>query len=432
MNKQEYKRILVISLNAWNDSNATGNTLSSVFNGYPSNKIANIYCRNERISNKICKNYFRITESSILKSLLRKQKAGETVAFDGTCSNNINCTNLLSNTKTGNVLRKYRPAPLLFLREFVWNISVWKSKELNAFLEDFKPEVIYMHGHANWYMHKVLDYCRKKTGAKQVMYWADDMYGYKSKQPLQFLYQYIFRKRIRKSMSNSDLLFGGSLKLCKEYSDIFRKDFIPLFKECNMPLTYKDKETINNPITIVYAGNLLYGREEILVELAKQITKVNREELPYRIKLIIYSNTQISESAAVFLDNRDDSQYMGCHPYERVKKALDEAELALFAESFSEDNIKKTRLSFSTKIIDCMQSSSAMLAVGPDTIASMEYIIENKIGITISEKQDIYKTLSGICRHPNTILEMARNKHAYALEKHTNTSANVLKRISEL
>lgn len=432
MNKQEYKRILVISLNAWNDSNATGNTISSIFNGYPSNKIANIYCRNERIANKICKNYFRITESSILKSLLHKQTAGETVVFDKTGSSNGNCTNLLSNTKTGNVLRKYRPASLLFLREFVWNIPMWKSKKLDTFLENFQPEVIYMHGHANWYMHKIMDYCRKKTGAKQAMYWADDMYGYKSKQPLQLLYQYIFRKRIRKSMSNSDLLFGGSLKLCKEYSDIFGKEFIPLFKECNIPSTYKDKETINNPILIVYAGNLLYGREEILVELAKQITKVNQQELPYKIKLIIYSNTQISESAAVFLNNKNDSQYMGCQPYERVKKALDEAELALFAESFSKDNIKKTRLSFSTKIIDCMQSSSAMLALGPETIASMQYIIENKIGITISDKQDIYETLLNICRHPHTILEMARNKHAYALKKHTNTSANALERISEL
>ena len=89
--------------------------------------------------------------------------------------------------------------------------------------------------------------------------------------------------------------------------------FIPFFKECKQ-LCYDENKTISNPISIVYAGNLLFGREQMLVNLVKDIAKVNTKELNRQLLLKIYSNTSPSEESLVVLDDKKNSCFMGCKP----------------------------------------------------------------------------------------------------------------------
>ena len=62
--------ILTISLNAWNDTQATGNTFSNFFKNNDEDLVfSNIYCRNEPYDNHICTNYYRVTESDIVNCI---------------------------------------------------------------------------------------------------------------------------------------------------------------------------------------------------------------------------------------------------------------------------------------------------------------------------------------------------------------------------
>ncbi|MBC8643940.1 hypothetical protein H9W95_07420 [Flavobacterium lindanitolerans] len=65
-------KVLVISRDSRNDTNNSGNTLSNLFQNWDAENIANIYCRDEIPNNKICSDYFKISESLLLKKLLRK------------------------------------------------------------------------------------------------------------------------------------------------------------------------------------------------------------------------------------------------------------------------------------------------------------------------------------------------------------------------
>ena len=56
------------------------------------------------------------------------------------------------------------------------------------------------------------------------------------------------------------------------------KKFTPFFKECKYVKNDKNKP-VRNPITIVYAGNLLFGREQMIVKLVESIAKVNDKKL---------------------------------------------------------------------------------------------------------------------------------------------------------
>ena len=41
-------KVLILTLNAWNSSNSTGNTISNLFSEISENdEVANIYCRND-------------------------------------------------------------------------------------------------------------------------------------------------------------------------------------------------------------------------------------------------------------------------------------------------------------------------------------------------------------------------------------------------
>ena len=76
-------RILVLSLNAWNLSNSTGNTISNLFRGLEdTDEVANIYCRNEAINNTICKKYFRVTEGDIIRCLLTLKSCGTVISYE--------------------------------------------------------------------------------------------------------------------------------------------------------------------------------------------------------------------------------------------------------------------------------------------------------------------------------------------------------------
>lgn len=424
-------KILVITLNAWNLSNSTGNTISNLFCKLAAeDEVANVYCRNEKIDNDICKRYFKITESDILKNVFSSQRCGKVINKGSDIQ-----TPGINTTKGGrggmSFFKKHRYTSFLLLRELIWAIPVWKNERLRGFVRDFAPDIIYMHGHDNLYMHRLLTYCQKITGAKVVMYWADDMYGRKRKAPLGYFYESLLRKCYRKSIGLSSLLFGGSLQLCEEYSNLFQKQFVPFFKECKQ-IRIDENKKVGTTLTIVYAGNLLFGRETIMVRFVKAISQVNNGSLSPRLCLKIFSNTIPSKESLLYIDDKKNSYYLGCKPYSEVCEEMDKSDMALFIESFDKKNIKSTRLSFSTKIIDCMQSTSAILAIGPKEIASIDYLSKNQLGYIITDVNELVQKLSYLTNHPEIVYTLNKKKVEFALKNHKNTSEKALAEIRKL
>ena len=423
--------ILVITLNAWNVTNSTGNTMSNLFSELSdADEIANIYCRDEAIDNTICEHYFKITENDIIRNVFTPNQCGKIVQKEES-SRNLKLNILTKGSKVGATIYRHRSTTLMLLREMIWALPVWKNKKLKNFLSEFSPDCIYMHGHHNLYMHKLLQFCACETNAKTVLYWGDDMYGRKSMIPLNYLYESMLRRAFRKSISNASLLFGGSIKLCEEYTGIFKKPFIPFFKECKKVQYDKEKKT-GNPITIVYAGNLLYGREKMMVELVKALYRINSKNLIRQYQLKIFSNTSPTQESLQYLNKEKVCDFMGRKPYSEVCEAMDNADLALFIESFRKKDTLSTRLSFSTKIIDCMQSTAGILAIGPKEIASIEYIAKSDIGIVISSLSEIDTILEDVANHPDIIQEKNKVKVKFAKEFHTNTSARALDEIRKI
>ncbi len=132
----------------------------------------------------------------------------------------------------------------------------------------------------------------------------------------------------------------------------------------------------------------------------------------------VYSNTPIDEDEKRQWFDNINAYYMGVRPYDEIKTILNEADIVLHVESFEEDRMKAVKYSFSTKIIDCLQSGSVVVGIGPSGIASIEYIRKVDGAITIDNNSDIYRELSNLIEQKDTFLSRANATREYAIQHH--------------
>ena len=70
-------KILVISRNAWDDTNAIGNTLSNFFKGIENVEFASVYFRSSKPANNMCKTYYHTTEIEVIKKWFSSARIGK-------------------------------------------------------------------------------------------------------------------------------------------------------------------------------------------------------------------------------------------------------------------------------------------------------------------------------------------------------------------
>ena len=195
----------------------------------------------------------------------------------------------------------------------------------------------------------------------------------------------------------------------------FSKKITPLYKGCDF--TNPVKQKINNPIRITYAGNLLFGRLETLEYLAKRIDEINSQES--KLFLEIYSGTPIGFKEEKRLNIEGSSKFFGKRQYSEITKILNDTDISLHIESFEESEIDKVRYSFSTKIIDCLQSGSVLMAIGPKGISSIEYPKKIKGTIVIDDLDEVSENLKKILLEKEEFLERAKEIRLFAQEHHS-------------
>ena len=90
------------------------------------------------------------------------------------------------------------------------------------------------------------------------------------------------------------------------------------------------------------------------------------------------------------------------------------SDIVLHVESFMPDQIKLVRYSFSTKITDCLQSGSVMMAIGPSGVSSIEYPKLIPGAIVVDDLKNLKNEISRIISDPNSLIERARASHMFA------------------
>lgn len=404
-------KVLVITRSAWDNSNSTGNTMSVFWNKYPKDSIANIYFRDALPYNDVCNLYYSISDFDVIKGLFNPFfKSGKKFNYSKIDRiEPVNKNTITKEEKTYNYFRNRTSVLALILQEFFWSLGFWKNKKFRDFLGEFKPDVIFFPCFSNLYTHKVLWYIKKQTKAKVVLFHADDYISgiFKSDNYLEKKYLKLRTKQVKKSALKANLNYCISQKQKLEYERIFNKKMKLLYKGADCSEQPKmSKKSSSDIIKIVFIGSMLYGRWKTLGMLAKIIKKFNQKRPVFELN--IYSQYIPTEEMAREMIIEGASKFMGKIPASVVPTIMKEADIVLHVESFDEIEKLKTRLSFSTKIVDCLFSGRAFMAIGWKEAASIDYLVQNDAALVAFDEKSITEQLQKIVNNPIILEEYAQ------------------------
>lgn len=383
-------KILAISRGAWNSNNNTGNTLENFFGNSPF-EMYNLYMRAELPQKNPCKSIFRITEQQLLNSIIHRQECGAVLNSDSFTKETD-----VAIVKEKNIYDKVKHSNsylLWLIREFLWSNGKWKSENLKEYIENIKPDIIFMPVFGCWYPHKVLLYIQKMSNAKIVLFHADDNYSLKqfSLSPVYWIYRLILRKWIRKSVRIASLNYCISMLQKKEYEKSLKTQFRFLQKFADFSVKPSFNTNSTAPLKMIYTGNLSAGRWKSLALIAKALKAINANGK--KANMFIYSTTHLTDKQKRMLDDNESIFFKGSVASREVEKIQMDSDILIHVESFNYSNRLKVRQSFSTKIVDYFRSRKCLLVVGPEDVASIDSFLRNNTAYTITKKDSIKEKL---------------------------------------
>ena len=389
--------ILVVTRSAWRNDNNTGNTMTNIFSYLKNENIFGLSMRSELPDNNIIQKNFCISEKQFINFWLKNKPIG--IEIDTLVCKKLS-DNSLENVMYNNA-KKFNCMFLWYLREFLWSISPWKNVKLKKYLDEVKPDIIFMPVFGCWYPNKILSFIKSYTNAKVILFHADDNYTLKkfSLSPLFWLYRFNLRRWIRHSIKISDINYAISDIQKTEYEKIFECKFDILYKGYKFNKKHSECKIERINISMLYTGNISSGRYKSLKIIGEALKLISEN-----IFLNIYTLTPITNKIKKSL-SCPRIKLNGGVTNEEVVKLQKDADILVHVESFDLKNRLAVRQSFSTKLVDYFYQGKCIFAVGPKDVASIDYLMKNDAAVVATNEKEIYEKLKMLVENPDIIRE---------------------------
>lgn len=404
-------RVLVITRNAWDDTNSIGNTMSNFFQNQPDWEFANIYFRASKPNNTVCSSYFHVTEQDILRHWLSPEQCGSAFRQEPVHLDAV--SGYSREKKLVSLVHRRGLRSAYALSDRLWESGKWINGRLAAFVEAFRPDVVFSFVKALPQYYHILRFLNETYHCSIKLWIADDEYtrlsrSNKKKDRMQI-------ERLRYILGCATTVWGCSEEICDYYNRVFGCNATPLYKSCTF--AYPVHSAVHSPLRLLYAGNLLFGRLEMLQRTARCLAALPEDGS--RAVLDIYSSTPLSDADAAVFAASDAVRLHGVQPYQEIQRLMAQSDLVLHIESFDPAEQEKTRYSFSTKIIDCLQSGSVLLTIGPASLASVKYSKRIPGAFVIEEEEKLEPALQAVLLESGSFSERAAQIRDFAVRHHS-------------
>lgn len=394
-------KVLFITHAPWRNDISIGNSYSNIFAGMGDRlEFAQIFIRDGMPDNQLVDKYFCISEKALIKSILTREPVGKELKMNKLIS--LKPENF---SKVYNVMRSLRWNILLLARDMAGLLGKWKSKELDSFLDRYKPDIIFGTLIFIPIVNQIMLYAKEKTNAKLVTYPWDDWYHVNKSSISPFYYIRIFLERhyIKKCVAECSYLYTITEQMQKEYSHIFNKKCKVLRKGYSFDKEPFYEKKRKSGIKLVYAGNIGDNRWKVLSAIAKAIERSNKL-LAKKLVQYIYTLTPVTDEINRNLNIKGASKIMGSLPSNEVAAVLADADVLIHVEPVDSVKLGNCRLSFSTKIVDYFHCAKCILAVGGEN-ASMKYLKNNDAAIVVNDLNDLDQAVERLADDENVICE---------------------------
>jgi glycosyltransferase involved in cell wall biosynthesis len=300
----------------------------------------------------------------------------------------------------------------------IWRGSKWQTPELERFILDYNPDVIFAPMYYSLFMHRIDRYVANLTGKKMISYVSDDHLTFRqfSLSPIYWFNRLLLRKNVLATAKHYSLLYTMTQEQLDEYQPVLKVPMKVLKKTGNFEGSPPLKTDCGNPLVIMYGGNLIYNRFKTMHKVAQAIKEINQNGV--KIQLHIYTQTPITEKLKFLLDDGQNSLLLGKVSMEQLNVKYSGADLVLHVESFELKQRLLTRISFSTKIIDLMHTGRGILAICSKESSPYKYLKSEDAAICVADASEIKKTLQHLLEFPEQINKYASKAWECGVRNH--------------
>ncbi|MBP1754982.1 MAG: hypothetical protein H6Q59_1380, partial [Firmicutes bacterium] len=365
-------RILLLTDDLWNDKFHTNNVMTNWFEGFPA-EFANIYLAPGIPDNKCCRKYYQITDKMMFMSIVTKHRAGRSFECNLDCIPQEDSFPEQENKAFYFFMKRIVTETIRLIRDWIWLSGDYNVDEINQFITDFNPDIIFSVRLASRKMLRFERLISGLTNCPMIAFTGDDEYTLLQLRfsPIYWLRRLCLRKDLRKTIPCYSKYYMLSEKQANLYRQQFHIDTDLLMKCGDFADEFLQKE-VHSPIRLVYAGKLYCNRWKTLIRIKDALEKINKNEI--QMVLQIYTKDWISKRRRKQLSDGKNSLLMPPADAEKLKEIYQNADIALHVEAFDLKNRWITKYSFSTKIIDCFSSSCAVVAICPADNAGYQYL----------------------------------------------------------
>lgn len=422
-------RILLISSDLWDDISNGNNIQSNWFNGFNA-EIANIYLVPGKPNNQICTRYFQVTDAMMAKSFFGK-RAGHSFTWSLKADNESKDATIGVEPENMGLYKKLRAHTgewLRLARDFLWAYGRYDKKALKAFINDFQPDIVFCPHLFSIKSRRIERVIHKMTDAPMIAFSGDAEASLNviSDNPL------FWCRRLRDHLlypafvKKFSYYFTFSPRWCDMLTKKYGVPSEPLYK-CVDGTPFEEKP-VNDVIRLVYAGSLYCNRWKTLSVIGDAMKTINKDG--QKIEMYVYSQSSLNEEQKSALSEDKFIHFMGCVSPTELPSIYNEADIALHVESFDKKYMLETEHSFSTKLIDLMASSCAILAICWNQNSGWNYVKENDAAICLSSYEEILLKLQEIVANPSIIQEYARKAAECGIKNHNR--AKIQKQIRDV
>lgn len=353
-----FPRVLIINHSRINEFDAHGVSIRTWFADWPKNNLAQIYSGGESGEKVFCKYNFKLGQNErrfgkfffkIKRSSLGKSSYATTLTDTNKSLNKISIFSLV----------KYKTSKFLIntgLWEFIFKPKL--SQDLNQFIEDFQPQVIYCQGYnLTFTWLPIMVY--KKFKIPICFQTGDDWptYLYK-KSPIYFAIKPIIKRSVLALLSISNARLANGRLMAEEYFKRYQLSFEPVMM-CDDIQRFRNSNprrvTDSDVYSVIYTGGLANNRWKSLVDLSKAV-----KVIPKRTLITAFASV-VPKEAVNALNQLDNLQICGALSHEEVPSYLKGADILFLPETFDAENAEAIRLSISTKAHLYMMSERPVL-----------------------------------------------------------------------
>lgn len=386
-NYSNYPRLLIVGTVPYNRQ-STSRAFDAYFHNWEKENIAQVFSDPAEPVQGHCGRLYQITDQRMLQRWFDKSIAtGRRFVYEGLGTEESSSGGDANGEPKGLVgklkaLGK-RHTPLShLLRKALWRKEYWCTADFNQWLDEFKPECVFLSFSNDFFILEIALYVARKYNIPICSSTGDDYYfdNRFSLNPLYYIYHEWYKSLNRKVFRHkgSAIYIGDKIRDKYNYafgldgetvylvSDIERRPFKPI-----------------NPkhFTVRYFGNIGYGRNNSICDIATAISHINPN-----IKIEVYSGETDTKSIKP-LEKHPNVDFRGCIPYTEVMQKTLESDLLLVVEGLTKSDVNLTRYALSTKVADSLASGCNIIGYGSPECGAIEYM--EKIGcVTVGHSID--------------------------------------------